>query len=116
MISLFFYILFIISIITGMLYKIIPFLCWFHLYSLRNQLVFHNITNKQKDIFSISFYMSDFIIRSVYKIQFAIFISIFLVFIWFLITMVDIKMLILLFILQILYAIFTYIKIYNKII
>ncbi len=122
-ISLFFYILFIISIITGMLYKIIPFLCWFHLYSLRNKLVFNNINNRQKDIFSISFYMSDFIIRSVYKLQFAIFITIFFVFVWFIFTVGDIKLLILLFILfflcfliQILYAIFTYIKIYNKIV
>lgn len=76
------YFFFILSIISGMLYKIIPFLCWFHLQSLKNQIRM-NINNSKSNSLPY-FTFNDFNYSKIEKLHFLIFvisygISIFLI-------------------------------------
>lgn len=112
-----FFCLFVVAIISGMHYKIIPFLCWFHLQSLKNQI---KIKNPKFLMKTIAITMQDFTFKKIEKLHlfvyvvilvvvwipymFSLYLEIFLSFLFFSITWF-----------QILYAIIKYTCYYKKI-
>ena len=111
---------FILSFIYGMLYKIIPFLCWFHLQSTKNRIMFDFLSkNKNHRISSIQFYMSDFSKKNLEYLQLFLFITL-MILILFLnkFTKFNIFLLLIYFInsfYQILFALYKYKKLLNAI-
>ena len=111
---------FILSFIYGMLYKIIPFLCWFHLQSTKNRILFDSLSkNKNHRIFSLQFYMSDFSKKNLEYLQLVLFIIIILFLFFDILEKFNLFLLLIYFINSlyiILFALYKYKKILNKII
>ncbi len=110
---------FILSFIYGMLYKIIPFLCWFHLQSTKNRILFDSLsTNKNHRIFSLYFYMADFSKKNLEYLQLFLFIVMILFLFFDILTKFHLFLLLIYFINSlylILYALYKYKKILNAI-
>ncbi|GIX42895.1 MAG: hypothetical protein KatS3mg129_2628 [Leptospiraceae bacterium] len=120
-IILFLFINYILSFIYGMFYKIVPFLSWFHLQSIKNRKMF-DLLKSGKDtnsLFFIQFHMSDFIIKKLENIHFIYFIICILFFITIKQFLFFYIIMILLFftipLIQLCYAIYKFKKILDKI-
>jgi hypothetical protein len=115
---IFLYLGFVISFIYGMLYKIIPFLCWFHLQSIKNRNILESLKDKSK-MLSIRFNMSDFILRKLEEFHFLLFIIIILFLVFFnqlyFVNVMIILLFFILFFIQISYAIYKFLKILKTI-
>ncbi|MFN3605295.1 MAG: O-antigen polymerase [Leptonema sp. (in: bacteria)] len=112
-----FFMIFIIAVIQGMLYKIVPFLCWFHLQSYKNQM---RAQNPAFPLSLFTFTMQDFTYKKLEKIQFALLLVISTIIplmtfpSWILIVLVLVLFFFIFSLIQILYALRKYIVTYKN--